>query len=140
MTIEDRDELFDESYLESPRRREGVFDASLLRHPVGSLPVRRAITVSPNTTVTGAMRAMQYEHRGCVIVTDDGTHNSKLTGIFTERDILFRIVDRGRNPAALPIGDVMTADPETLYVGSAVAYALNMMSIGGFRGNLDSFI
>jgi CBS domain-containing protein len=133
MAIEDRDELFDESYFESPRRREGVFDASLLRQPVGSLPVRRAITVSPNTTVTGAMRAMQYEHRGCVIVTDDGTHNSKLTGIFTERDILFRIVDRGRNPAALPIGDVMTADPETLSVGSAVAYALNMMSVGGFR-------
>ncbi len=76
---------------------------------------------------------MQYEHRGCVIVTDDGTHNSKLTGIFTERDVLFRIVDRGKNPAALPIGDVMTADPETLSVGSAVAYALNMMSVGGFR-------
>ncbi len=133
MAIEDRDELIDESYFESPRRREGIFDASLLRQPVGSLPVRRAITVSPNTTVTGAMRAMQYEHRGCVIVTDDGTHNSKLTGIFTERDVLFRIVDRGRNPAALPIGDVMTADPETLSVDSAVAYALNMMSVGGFR-------
>ena len=47
--------------------------------------------------------------------------------------MLFRIVDKGRNPATLPIGDVMTPDPETLPVKSTVAYALNMMSVGGFR-------
>lgn len=79
------------------------------------------------------MRAMQREHRGCVLVTDDGTERSKLTGIFTERDVLFRIVDRGRNPAALPIGDVMTSDPDTLSVHASIAYVLNKMSIGGFR-------
>ena len=45
----------------------------------------------------------------------------------------FRIVDRGRNPAALPVGDVMTPNPECLSIRSAVAYALNMMSVGGFR-------
>ena len=76
---------------------------------------------------------MQNEHRGCVVVTDDGTSNSKLIGIFTERDVLFRVVDRGRNPAALPIGEVMTPDPESLSVHSVVAYALNLMSVGGFR-------
>jgi CBS domain-containing protein len=83
--------------------------------------------------VTEAIRAMQRDHRGCVLITDDGTDRSKLTGIFTERDVLFRIVDRGRNPAALPIGEVMTADPETLSVHASVAYVLNKMSVGGFR-------
>ena len=120
MIIEDRDELFDESYFETPTKREGIFDVSLLRQPVGSLPVRRAVTVSPNTTVTLAMRAMQYEHRGCVIVTDDGTHNSKLPGIFTERDVLFRIVDRWRTPASLPIGYVTATDLETRSAPSAI--------------------
>ena len=47
--------------------------------------------------------------------------------------MLFRIVDRGRNPAALPLAEVMTPDPEVLSVRSTVAYALNKMSIGGFR-------
>ena len=57
----------------------------------------------------------------------------EVTGVFTERDVLFRIVDRGRNPAQLPLQEVMTPDPETLSVRSTVAHALNKMSVGGFR-------
>jgi signal-transduction protein with cAMP-binding, CBS, and nucleotidyltransferase domain len=133
MAFEDRDDLIDENYFEAPRTSERAFDAALLREPVAVLPVRWARTVSSHTTVTEAMRLMKSEHRSCVIITDDGTRNSKITGIFTERDVLFRVVDRGRNPAALPIGEVMTSDPETLLVRSPVASALNMMSVGGFR-------
>jgi CBS domain-containing protein len=120
-------------FVPQQRRQPGPFDAALLREPLNALPVQRAITLSPNASVTDAIRAMQREHRGCVLVTDDGTARSKLIGIFTERDVLFRIVDRGRNPAALPIGEVMTADPETLSVHASVAYVLNKMSVGGFR-------
>ena len=124
----------DETYFdESDRGAGSPFDASLLREPLTDLPVRSAIVLSPEATVTDAIRAMQREHRGCVIITDDGTSDSKLTGIFTERDVLFRIVDRGRNPAALPLAEVMTPNPEVLSVRSSVAYALNKMSIGGFR-------
>ena len=128
------DDHSDESYFDQPRERQTEgFDAELLREPLSALPTQRAITLSPTSTVTEAIRAMQRDHRGCVLVTDDGTENSKLTGIFTERDVLFRIVDRGRNPAALPIGEVMTSDPETLSVRASVAYVLNKMSVGGFR-------
>ena len=67
------------------------------------------------------------------LVTDDGTASTKLLGIFTERDVLFRIVDRGRNPATLPLAEVMTPDPDSLPVRSTVAYALNKMCVGGFR-------
>jgi CBS domain-containing protein len=133
MAFEDREDLLDENYFERPRTTERVFDAALLREPVAVLPVRLALTVSPNTTVTESMRMMKSDHSSCVAITDDGTRNSKLRGIFTERDVLFRVVDRGRNPAALPMGEVMTPDPETLSVRSTVAAALNMMSVGGFR-------
>ncbi len=47
--------------------------------------------------------------------------------------MLFRVVDRGRNPATLPLAEVMTPDPEALSVRSTVAYALNKMCVGGFR-------
>ncbi len=127
-------ELMDETYFESPREQKaGVFDATLLREPVTALPVRPAIVLSSNDTVTEAMRAMQREHRGCVIVTDDGSNRSKLIGIFTERDVLLRIVDRGKNPATLPLAEVMTPDPEVLSTRSPIAYVLNKMSVGGFR-------
>ncbi|HXK21307.1 MAG TPA: CBS domain-containing protein [Myxococcota bacterium] len=132
MTFE-RDE-FDESYFETPRPRGSHgFDARLLREPLTVLPTQRPITLTPEDTVTDAMRAMQREHRGCVLVTDDGTARSKVTGIFTERDVLFRIVDRGRNPASLPLGEVMTPDPDTLSVHATVAHVLNRMAVGGFR-------
>ena len=130
---EERDDL-DEIYFNPPRERENaIFGAELLREPLSALPVRPAVILSAETSVTVAMRAMQAEHRGCVLVTDDGGQRSKLVGIFTERDVLLRIVDRGRNPASLPLGEVMTPDPETLAVRSSIAYALNKMSVGGFR-------
>lgn len=131
--VEVRDDLGDESYFERTRRASEGFDAGLLRERLGVIPSQRPVTLAPDATVTEAMRAMQREHRGCVVVTDDGTRASKLVGIFTERDVLFRIVDKGRNPAALPIGEVMTPNPETLSVHATVAYVLNKMSVGGFR-------
>ena len=127
------DDQLDETYFDRPRLKIESFDAELLQEPVTSLPVRPALVFSTQETVTDAMRAMQREHRGCVAVTQDGTSGSKLVGIFTERDVLLRIVDRGKNPATLPLSEVMTQDPEVLSVGSSVAYALNKMSVGGFR-------
>ena len=122
----------DESYFDRPREGR-IFGKDLVRAPLSELPVRDAVVLSSQDTVTEAMRAMQREHRGCVLVTEDGTSTSKLLGIFTERDVLFRIVDRGRNPATLPLAEVMTPDPEALSVRSTVAYALNKMCVGGFR-------
>jgi len=126
------DELGDENYFESPRERR-AFDAGLVQEPLSEIPIREALVLASAATVTEAMRAMQREHRGCVLVTDDGTKQSKLVGIFTERDVLLRIVDRGKNPATLPLSEVMTPDPDVLSVRSTVAYALNKMSVGGFR-------
>lgn len=131
MTV--RDDLGDESYFEPAARSSEGFDSELLRESLRVIPAKSPVALRPDATVTEAMRLMQREHRGCVLVTDDGTPNSKLTGIFTERDVLFRIVDKGRNPAALPIGEVMTPDPEALSVNASVAYVLNKMSVGGFR-------
>ena len=128
------DDLLDDPYFERPKpsRRRG-FDAALLRAPVTELAVRPALVVPAQATATDAMRAMQREHRGYVLVTDDGTRESKLLGIFTERDVLLRIVDRGRNPATLPIGEVMTPEPEAVPESASVAFVLNKMAIGGFR-------
>lgn len=124
----------DETYFEgSQERRSTGFGAELLREPLSVLPIQRAIIMPPHASVTEAMRAMQREHRGCVLITADGTGNSKLVGIFTERDVLFRIVDKGRNPAALPLADVMSSDPDFVPEDAPVAYVLNRMSVGGFR-------
>jgi CBS domain-containing protein len=130
----DRDplEYQDEAYFE-PRRGPRVFDSQLLRERVTILPSRKPITFAGHDSVTEAVRAMKSEQRGAIAITEDGTPGSPLVGIFTERDVLLRIVDRGKNPATLPLADVMTPDPDVIPLNATVAYALNKMSVGGFR-------
>jgi CBS domain-containing protein len=124
----------DEAYFERGKKpQERTFDTRLLREPTTVLPVRKPIVLSRFHTVTDAIRAMQSEHRGVVLVTDDGTIHSRVVGIFTERDVLFRVVDQGRNPATIALSELMTPDPECLRDDDAIAEVLRMMSVGGFR-------
>ena len=128
------DESIDEAYFD--RRAEAeprVFDAALLQEHASVLPARRPLVFSERHTVSEAMHAMQSERRGVVVITTDGTLNGRITGIFTERDVLFRVVDSGRNPANLPLSEVMTRDPERLGDEESIARVLHMMSVGGFR-------
>ncbi len=121
----------DEAYFDAERPR--TFDAALLEAPAAVLQARRARTLSREDSVTDAVRAMQKEHRGVVLITEDGSDTTRVIGIFTERDLLFRIVDGGREPATLPLAQVMTVDPECLGEEGTVADVLRMMSVGGFR-------
>lgn len=128
------EDLDDEAYFDpEPDARTNRFDASLLRASTRVLPARHPLLFSPTHTVTQAMRAMQKEHRGCVLITEDGSADTRVVGIFTERDVLLRVVDRGRNPATLPLAEVMTRDPESLPQDASVAWVLNKMCVGGFR-------
>lgn len=62
------------------------------------------VAVSPRATVLEAAKLMGKHGYGCVLVLDEG----RLVGIFTERDVLRRVVAEGADPAATPIADVMT--------------------------------
>jgi CBS domain-containing protein len=66
---------------------------------------------------------------GCVLVEKEG----RLLGIFTERDILTKLVGTGYDPAKVQVDEVMTRDPETLTSDDPIAFAMQRMSVGGFR-------
>ncbi len=124
----------DEAYFDDDRVTEPrSFDTRLLQEPVTVLTTRSPLIYSESTPTSEAMRAMQSEHSGVVLVTKDGSAGSPLLGIFTERDILLRVINRGRNPAETPLKEVMSAEPEFLQADARVAWVLNMMSVGGFR-------
>jgi CBS domain-containing protein len=132
---DDPEQTYDEEYFATSRgeRTTGRFDVTLLREPIGVLHTRVPLVFSPKDSASEAMRAMQSEHRGSVLITEDGSRRSRLQGIFTERDVLRRVIDGGRNPAQLAVGEIMTPDPECLHVHAPVAWALNKMEVGGFR-------
>jgi len=62
-------------------------------------------TIDRDKTVLAAAVLMNQQRIGAVVVTS-GEH---VVGIFTERDILNRVVAAGKDPAATPVGAVMTA-------------------------------
>lgn len=67
---------------------------------------RSLLTTSPNATVIDAAMLMNEHRVGSLMVVDDG----QLVGMFTERDVLRRVVAEQRDPAATRVDEVMTAE------------------------------
>lgn len=101
---------------------------AILTTPLSELKLREPILVDASASVVAAVQAMNEHRTGCVLVERDG----KLAGIFTERDVLKRVVFRNDNKT-MTVDAVMTTDPETLEATASIAFALNKMSVGGYR-------
>ncbi len=91
--------------------------------------MKPAVCVAPETPLRVAIDHMKEKGVGCVLVQRD----TKLVGIFTERDVLVRVVGAGVDIDRTPVEALMTPDPESLSPDDRVSYALNKMTIGGFR-------
>ena len=65
---------------------------------------RQVVTVEPEASVLHAARLMNTHRIGSVVVVEDG----RPIGMFTERDVLTRVVAAERSPAATRVKDVMT--------------------------------
>ncbi len=87
------------------------------------------ILVGPETTVREAARLMAQHKIGAVMVGEGTT----LRGIFTERDLAFKVVAQGRDPDKLNLAEVMTPNPDTLKSDSTAHEALEKMSQRGYR-------
>lgn len=123
----------DEAYFDPVQNEPRSFDTKLLQEPLALLNRRTPLVLAREATVREASREMQNGRQGAVAITEDGGAQSRVIGIFTERDVLLRIVDGGRNPATLALAEVMTQEPECLLETRPVAEALQLMSVGGFR-------
>jgi CBS domain-containing protein len=71
---------------------------------------------------------MRREKVGCLVVCEGG----RLLGIFTERDLMRRILATGK-PLATLLRDCMTPDPVTVFTKDPVAVAIRKMEEGAYR-------
>ena len=93
------------------------------------MPARSLVTMPATTKARQAAEVMARENIGAVLVTnDDG-----LEGIFTERDLLARVVAAGRDPDATALAEVMTPKPDTIETRALALDALHKMHDGGYR-------
>ena len=98
--------------------------------PVRSVMQRqKVVKARPETVVSQAAKLMANKNVGAVMVVDD----DRLVGIFTERDLAYRVVARGLDAQTTPLADVMTPAPDTIDPDKPFGYALLRMHERGFR-------
>jgi CBS domain-containing protein len=84
---------------------------------------------SPGTSVRAACRLMAEHQCGSVLVTERG----RLLGIFTQGDLVRRVLAPGRDPNLTLLVEVMTADPDTIRPRESVDEAIRRMDEYGYR-------
>ncbi len=87
------------------------------------------ITAEVHQTVLDVARLMVEHNIGAVPVLQDG----ELVGIFSERDLMTRVVTGGKDPARTPVSQVMTEDPLTIAPNDALETCMTLMKRHSFR-------
>lgn len=90
---------------------------------------RETYTVNAEETVLAAARFMVERNIGAVPVLQRG----ELAGIFSERDIMKRVLAAGRDPKTTQVAEVMTRDPKTVAPGESLENCMLLMREHGFR-------
>lgn len=89
----------------------------------------RLVHCTPDAMVKEAVEQMCAHCCGSIVLLED----DKVVGIFTERDLMHRVVNAGRDPERTPLSDVMTRDPDTIAADAPVAEAIRAMDEFSYR-------
>jgi CBS domain-containing protein len=85
--------------------------------------------MGPSDPVAEAVRCMAERRVGAVLVVED----RQLVGIFSERDVLRRVLAARRDPEQTALEDVMTRDPVTSTPEESSSRAIAKMRVAGCR-------
>ncbi len=91
---------------------------------VGQLMTQHPVVVDVATPVTDCAKAMERREIGAVGVTTAGT----LTGVLTDRDIVLRLVARGKDPSSTTAGEIATTNVVTASADTSIVDAVRIMS------------
>jgi CBS domain-containing protein len=101
---------------QTPLRK--IFDEGKVLHSVG-----------PDTPVTECVRLMTASKIGALLVMN----GESLTGIFTERDALNKVLAGGLDPGNTKVSEVMTKDPYCVHPTATVGDAMALITNRRFR-------
>lgn len=96
---------------------------------VRDLAHREPATVTRDVSVRDAIGLLRDLSQGCAVVLE----GRRVIGIFTERDVLYKVSGDRTHLLEMTVGDVMTPNPIVMRDSESVLVALNEMGTGGFR-------
>lgn len=107
---------------------ESRIEEILRADSIKAMNLEPADSIPASTRLRDVIATMQKKRSSAVVIVE----NDKVVGIFTERDLLNRIVGLALNEDLL-ISDVMTANPRTLGPDDRIADAIHLMTDRGYR-------
>ena len=99
------------------------------RIAVGQVVKRKAVIVKPHDTVHKVAKILSRNKVGSAVVVS----GDEIVGIITDRDILDKVVAKGRDPRTVKVEEVMTKDPITIEDDYDVQDAIDKMMDKGIR-------
>lgn len=96
---------------------------------LAALPLAEPVFVSPSASVKSAVEQMRQVGTSCVLTMAD----ERLTGIFTERDVLTKCMEDGFDWEQPLEAKVLTRDPQSLPPGATVSEAIAVMHRDHYR-------
>lgn len=122
--------FLDLTSIPSATQAKSFFGHELLDQPISKLDVRETPILLESDSILKAVKKMNDYKSGCVLISND---KGDLSGILTERDILFRMSDKVEDLAKIKCSQMMTYHVETLSEKDNIKIALNQMSVQRFR-------
>lgn len=111
-------------------RAIGVMNTNFLCQTIGVINLPTPLCISEETSVGEALGKLRDARIGCLLVVSP---EGCVSGIFSERDCLLKVVGDFDVMRQKKISELMTRDPVTQTVDCTIGFALTLMSEGGFR-------
>jgi CBS domain-containing protein len=102
---------------------------SVMEDDLSRLSLEETLMVRPEDPVIEVARRLKERGTSCALVLD----GDDLAGIFTEHDVLRKMVGASEEMLNAPVREMMTPQPEALRETDSVAAALNKMAMGRYR-------
>lgn len=102
---------------------------SNLSDSVNEVMQKKPVFAETGTTVSEVATLMDRENVGTVIITS----NNVVEGIVTDRDVVTKVVAKGRDPECVGVSEIMTMNPETINQYATCREAVAKMGGWGFR-------
>jgi len=106
----------------------------MITHPVSevfrSKDIKGIVSVAPSASVAEAVAVMCRNGIGAVLIS---SAPERIDGIFTERDVMSRVVDEARDPRATRVDAVMSREVRCVASSLPMDDALRLMVEHGYR-------
>ena len=112
-----------------PKKNDAIQFALMAQAVSDLLTGADLLVCKPSDTVQKIVKIFQKEKKNCVLIYD----KKKMVGILSNRDLVLRVAGRYKDLSKVTVKEVMTQNPAFVRPEDPLAFAMNKMSLGGYR-------